>query len=117
MPIKPVETIEVTSAMMDTSKRLEDGVNVITKKAKDYAAAEREYRIALRGEIIKLRTEKMPVSLINDVARGAENVVDLKFNRDLAQQTLKASHDMLNALSNELSAMQSILRVQTNIER
>jgi len=56
----------------------------------------------------------MSVTLIGDVARG--NVADLKFNRDLAEQTYKASRDMLQALSNELSAMQSILKVQSKIE-
>ncbi len=117
MAIKPVETIEVTNAIRRTAERLENGVDVISQKAKDYAIAEREYRIALRKEIVKLRAEKMPVTLIHDVARGSENVIDLKFNRDLAQETYKASRDMLNALSTEVSSLQSILKVQTNIEK
>lgn len=117
MPIKPVETIEVTKAIRRTAERLENGVDTITKKAKEYAVAEREYRIALRKEIVKLRTEKMPVTLIADVARGSDDVADLKFNRDLAQETYKASRDMLNALSTEVSSLQSILKVQANIEK
>lgn len=115
--MKPVETIEVTQAIWNTAKRLEHGVDTITKKAKEYASAEKEYRIALRKQIVKLRTEKMPVSLINDIARGSDDVAELKFNRDLAQETYKASRDMLNALGIEVSSLQSILRVQANIEK
>jgi len=117
MSVKPVEMQEVTSAIWNTAQRLEHGVDTIAKKAKEYAMAEKEYRIALRKEIVKLRTEKMPVTLINDVARGSEDVVELKFNRDLALETYKASRDMLNALGTEVSSLQSILKVQTNIER
>ena len=117
MAIKPIETIEVTNAIWTTAKRLNSGVDIIVQKAKEYAQAERDYRTALSIEIVKLKTQGMPVSIINDVARGSENVVNLKFKRDLAQEVYKASRDKLNALSNELSAMQSILRVQTNIEK
>ncbi|AAK79886.1 hypothetical protein BJV85_002070 [Clostridium acetobutylicum] len=108
-----IETIEVTEAIWNTSKRLDKGVDYITQKAKEFASAEKEYRIALSKEIVKLKTEGMSVTLIPDVARG--NVAGLKFSRDLAEQTYKASRDMLMALSNELSAMQSILKVQTKI--
>lgn len=109
-----VEPVEVAQAIWTTSKRLDKGVDYIVSKAKEYAKAEKEYRIALSKEIVKLKTDGMSVTLIGDVARG--NVADLKFNRDLAEQTYKASRDMLQALSNELSAMQSILKVQTKIE-
>lgn len=108
-----IETIEVTQAIFDTAKRLEVGANYIVSKAKEYAKAEKEYRIALSREIIKLKADKLPATLIGDVARG--NVAELKFKRDLAEQVYKASRDMLQALSNELSAMQSILKVQTKI--
>ncbi|MCR3759182.1 hypothetical protein KYB31_09290 [Clostridium felsineum] len=108
-----IETIEIAEAIWNTSKRLDKGVDYITQKAKEFASAEKEYRIALSKEIAKLKSEGMSVTLIPDVARG--NVAELKFQRDLAEQTYKASRDMLQALSNELSAMQSILKVQTKI--
>ncbi|KHD34405.1 hypothetical protein NL50_17120 [Clostridium acetobutylicum] len=108
-----IETIEITEAIWNTSKRLDKGVDYITQKAKEFASAEKQYRIALSKEIVKLKSEGMSVTLIGDVARG--NIAELKFNRDLAEQVYKASRDMLQALSNELSAMQSILKVQTKI--
>ena len=117
MAIKPVETVEVTQAIWTTTKRLNSGVDIIVQKAKEYAQAERDYRMALSIKIVELKTQRMPVSIINDVARGSKNVVNLKFNRDLALETYKASRDMLNALGTEVSSLQSILKVQTNIER
>jgi hypothetical protein len=113
---KSIEPIEVTNAIWKTAKRLEKGVDTITSKAKEYAYAEKNYRIALRKEIVKLRTDKMPVTLIADIARGSDDVAELKFKRDLAEQCFKASRDMLNALSTEVSSLQSILKVQARIE-
>jgi hypothetical protein len=109
-----VETIELTEAIWKTAKRLEGGANAITKKAKEYATAEKEYRIALSKEIMRLKTQSMSVTLIPDLARG--NTAELKFKRDLAAETYKSSKIMLDALSNELSAMQSILKIQERIE-
>jgi hypothetical protein len=109
-----IEVTDVTQSIYKTSKRLDKGVDYIVSKAKDYATAEKEYRIALSKEIIKLREQKIPVTLIADVARG--NIADLKFSRDLAEQTYKASRDMLQALQSELSSLQSILKIQTKIE-
>lgn len=109
-----IEVTDVAETIYKTSKRLDKGVDYIVSKAKDYATAEKEYRIALSKEILILRDTKLPVTLIGDVARG--NIADKKFNRDLAEQTYKASRDMLQALQAELSSLQSILRVQTKIE-
>ncbi len=111
-----VEVVELTQALYSTSKRLDKGADVITSKAKEFAQAEKDYRMALAREITKLKISGMPVTLINDLARGNEEVANCKFNRDLAENTFKASRDMLNALAVEVSALQSILKVQEKIE-
>lgn len=116
MSNKSIEPIEVTQALYKTSKRLDDGSYVITTKAKAYAQAEKIYRIELAKEIMRLKAQGIPVTLIKELAKGNEHVADLKFNRDLAQETLRASHAMLDALQVEVSALQSILKVQGKIE-
>lgn len=108
-----IETTEVTQAIWKTSKRLENGVDVLTAKGKNYAAMERDYRKKLAIEIMKLRDAKIPVSIIADVARG--NIADDLFKRDLAETEYKSCREMLNALGIELSGLQSILKVQSNI--
>ena len=48
------------------------------------AEAEREYKITLRQEALKLRLEKdMPVSLINQIIFGVPEVADKRFKRDV----------------------------------
>lgn len=108
------ELIEVSKAIWNTSQRLDKGIDTIFKKAKEYAAAERDYRIALSKEIVKLKGEGMPVTLIRDVSRG--NVADLKFNRDLAQECYKTSKEMLNGMEAQLSSLQTLIKFQKDIE-
>lgn len=109
----PIETTDITQAIWNSAKRIEKGVDILTSKAKAYVEAERTYRVALATEIVKLKTDGMPVTIINDVARG--NVADLKFNRDLAEEEYKTCKEMLEGLRAELTGLQSILRVQTEV--
>ena len=103
-----MDYIEVGKAIYDTSKRIEAGVNVLYKKSKAYAESEREYRLALGKEIIKLKAEGLQTTLIPDVARG--NVAELKFKRDLAEGEYKTCRNMLQALQSELSGLQTIYK-------
>lgn len=85
------------------------------KLAKEFVEAEKDYRIALSTEIIKLKDQKMKITLIPDIARG--NVADIKFKRDLAEHKYKVGRDKVQALQSELSALQSIYRRQSEILR
>ncbi|GAA0081346.1 hypothetical protein [Clostridium sp. CTA-6] len=108
-----MELQKLTKAIWDTSRRIEDGVNTLAKKAKEYAEAEKEYRLALGKEILILRDQKVQATLIPDIARG--NTAELKFRRDLAEATYKTCKEMLQGLQAELSGYQSILRIQQDI--
>ncbi|KRU46316.1 hypothetical protein FDG33_09190 [Clostridium sporogenes] len=108
-----MELQKLTKAIWDTSRRIEDGVNTLGKKAKEYAEAEKEYRLALGKEILILRDQKVQATLIPDIARG--NTAELKFKRDLAEATYKTCKEMLQGLQAELSGYQSILRIQQDI--
>ena len=108
-----LDLIEVKKEILEGNKRLDNASKEIFKLAKEAAETERDYRIALAKELIRLRDEGMAVGLINDVARG--NLADLKFERDLAEETYKAGRDSLRAIQSQLSALQSILRSQEEI--
>lgn len=81
--------------------------------AKKKAETEKVYRVALAKEIITLREQKLPVTLISDIARG--NVANLKFERDLADSMFTSVRDSLKGLQSATSSLQSILRTQEEI--
>lgn len=108
-----IDMHDVAAEIRRVSKRLDGAPKVIFNAAKDFAEAERDYRKALSIEIVKLKADGMPVSIINDVARG--NVAELKYARDLAEGLYKSSSESAKVLQSEMSGLQSILRVQDSV--
>ena len=69
--------------ILEESKSLLDKVTTeLKKRAYKKAETERKYRKALAIEEEKLRTEKMPVTLIYDISRG--RLSELRYQRDIA---------------------------------
>ncbi|EKS4345808.1 hypothetical protein QB607_003845 [Clostridium botulinum] len=108
-----MELQTLTKAIWNTSQKIDKNINNLTSMARKYSEAEKEYRLELAKEIIKLRTEGVQATLIPDIARG--NIAELKFSRDLAETEYKAYKQMLQSLQVELSGYQSILRIQQDI--
>lgn len=61
-----------------------------------YAENEAEYRMALRIEILAERDKRTPVTIINDVCRGKEEIAKLKQRRDCSEAIYKASQEAIN---------------------
>ena len=75
---------------------LELSVRNLRKSAEDYANAEREYKILLRTEILKLRDEGVPVGIVDKICYGIPEVADLRFKRDVAEAVYKANMESIN---------------------
>lgn len=108
-----MELQKISELIFVASERIDKATREIYKLAKDKANAEHAYRKSLSMEIIKLRAEGVQATLIPDISRG--NVADLKLQRDLADGMYKSAIESLRALQAELSGLQSILRIQSDI--
>lgn len=109
-----MELTPTIKMLHDVTKRLDAGSKKVFELARGKAEAERIYRSALAQVIFRMRDEKIPIGIINDLARG--EVADLKFERDLAAETYKASLSSLEALKVEVSAIQTIVRWQSEVD-
>jgi superfamily II helicase len=101
-----IELIEITQELYTVSKRIDEVSRTISKLAKAKAEFERVYREALSKEIVKLRSEGTPATLISDLARG--NIAYLKYERDLAQDLFKSGISALEAVKTQASVLQTI---------
>jgi hypothetical protein len=64
---------------------LNKAITIIRERGKNRAIAERDYRVELAKEILRLRAEGMLVTIISDLCLGNENIADLKVKRDIAE--------------------------------
>lgn len=108
-----MEYIKVIELMRECQQRLSKASKELFKLARDKADAEHIYRAALAKEILILRTEKYPVTLIPDIARG--NTAKQKLERDLADAMFTAGRESISALQSEARILQEILNRQSDI--
>lgn len=78
--------------------KLNTSIKMLRKTGEEYAAAERDYKILLRQETLKLRDSGMAVGLIDKVVYGIRSVADARFRRDVAEATYKANQESINVL-------------------
>lgn len=74
------------------------------------AEAERDYKITLRAEALKLRVEKdMPVTLINQIIFGVPEVAEKRFKRDVAETMYNTNQEHINATKLKLRLLEAQL--------
>jgi hypothetical protein len=73
------------------------------------AEAERDYKITLRKEALKLRAGDMPVTLINSVIYGVPEVAERRFNRDVEQANYDANKEHINVTKLKLRLLEAQL--------
>lgn len=106
-----MELTPTINMLHQATKRLSESSKEVFRLAREKAETEREYRIALGQEIFKLKADKMPATLIGDLARA--KVAELKFKRDLATEMYRAALSAMEALKVEINALQSIAKYQS----
>ena len=89
-------------------------LNISIKKLRetgtDFAEAERDYKITLRQEALKLRAEKgMPVTLIQQVVYGVPEVAEKRFKRDVAEAIYNANQESINSTKLQIRVIESQL--------
>ena len=60
---------------------LSTDLEALRKCGAQLAQNERDYRVALRSEILRERADGTPVSIIGDVCRGKKPIADMKMAR------------------------------------
>ena len=82
----------------------------MAKYGKEFAEAERDYKITLRQEALKLRAENnTPVTLIQQTVYGIKEVADKRMKRDIAETMYKTSQEYINTLKLRIRVLEGQL--------
>lgn len=91
-------------------KELSISIQSLRKTGTEFAEAEREYKVALRQEALKLRAEKgMPVTLIQQVVYGVPEVANKRFTRDVKEAVYNANQEAINSIKLQIRVIESQL--------
>lgn len=87
---------ELYKARDSAIKSLQNSMARFAENGKLYAEKNRDYRVILRQEILRLKAEGNPATLIEKLARGTEEVAAAEFSKIVAENAYKASAENIN---------------------
>lgn len=97
-------------------KQLNESLKRLKETGTKYAEAERDYKVLLRQEVLKLRDEGQAIGVITLICYGIPKVADARFKRDVAEAIYKANQEAINTLKLQIRLIESQLqREYTNI--
>lgn len=89
---------------------LDKAIKELAQNGYKLAECERDYKIAVNKKALELRSQEVPVTLINQVIYGYEDIAKLRFERDTAQVKYNANLEyiqtiklMIRILENQLN--------------
>lgn len=93
------------------SNKLTNSIKLLANYGRELAEAERDYKIMLRQEALKLRSEKgMPVTLISQIIFGVPEVADKRFKRDVAEAMYNTAQENINSLKLQIRLLDAQLQ-------
>lgn len=72
-----------------------------------YATAERDYKIKLRQEVLKLRDEGQAIGVISLICYGIPEVARARYERDVAEAIYKANQEAINTYKLKIRLIES----------
>lgn len=88
---------------------LDKAIDKLASNGYELAAKERDYKIAINKKALELRAEDTPVTLINTIIYGYEDIAKLRFDRDTAEVKYNANNEYINTLKLQIRILENQL--------
>lgn len=97
----------ITDELDSKLQQLEVSVKKLRKHGIDLAEAERNYKIELAKEALRLKEKGTAATMINLMVYGEGKVPDLRLKRDIAKTIYQANIEAINALKLEIRVIEN----------
>lgn len=84
-------------------------IGKLRKNGENLALAERDYKISLATQALKMKADGLQVTLINQVIYGVDEVSQKRFKRDVEAANYEANKEHINATKLKLRLLESQL--------
>lgn len=92
------------------TKDLEKSIKQLRISGTNYAQAEKDYKVLLRTECLKLRDEGMAIGMIDKTCFGIPSVAEARFKRDVAEAVYKANLEAINSIKLQMRLIENQLQ-------
>lgn len=108
--MNPWDFSEARAAVYRASQAQLEQQSQVGEAMEGLARSEAAYRVELAKEMLRLRAEGQPATLVGDLARGNERIAQLKLERDLAVGLVETAKQAGWRVNNDRKDAQSLLR-------
>lgn len=98
---------DLIEELRQKTTQLDLSVRQLMKSGIAYAEAERDYKVKLRTECLRLRDEGMAIGMIDKTCYGVQAVADARFKRDVAEASYKANMEAINSLKLQMRLLEN----------
>lgn len=98
--------MDLLNELQQKIRELEASIKMLRRTGTAYAEAERAYKILLRQECLKLRSEGMAIGMIDKTCYGIPEVATARFQRDVAETVYKANQEAINSTKLQLRLLE-----------
>ena len=98
---------DLYAELQSKTRQLDLSIRQLRTNGTEYAKAERDYKILLRSECLKLRDAGMAIGLIDKTCYGIPSVAEARFKRDVAETVYKANLEAINSIKLQLRLIEA----------
>lgn len=100
---------DLYTELQQKTQQLDISIRTLRKSGTAYAEAERDYKVLLRTECLKLRDSGMAIGLIDKTCYGIPAVAEARFKRDVAEAVYKANQEAINSIKLQMRLIEGQL--------
>ena len=98
---------DLYSELQAKTRQLDVSIRMLRKSGTDYAEAERDYKVLLRTECLKLREEGMAIGMIDKTCYGIPSVAEARFKRDVAETVWIANKEAIQSIKLQMKLIEA----------
>ena len=102
--------MDLYTELQTKTSQLEMSIKQLRHNGTAYAEAERDYKVTLREECLKLRDSGMAIGMIDKVCYGIPKVAEKRFKRDVAEAVYKANLEAIQSIKLQMRLIEGQLQ-------
>ena len=102
--------MDLYTELQQKKQELDMSIKSLRQTGTAFAEAERDYKILLRSECLRLRDEGMAIGMIDKTCYGIPSVAEKRFQRDVAETIYKANLEAINSIKLHLRLIEAQLQ-------
>lgn len=105
--IRRLINIDLYTELQQQVDLLQKSLEKLKETGRSYASAEKEYKVLLRQEVLKMRDNGEAIGVITLTCYGIPSVAEARFKRDVAESLYKANQEAIQTYKLKIRLIES----------